>query len=151
MDYHIQYRHTFCLVSFSFKCRLKHNYIKRVCYKLQSIFLSLTLIKEPTQEPGNLRLLIQQETSLTFQWDPIACGSRGGDNMIYEFSINTSPPRSGTVSSTIQTISNLDPCTTYEFKVKAVNSAGDGPEISIIAATKDTGVCVCVCVCFISK
>ena len=115
---------------------------KRVfAFQFQVLIVNIFIIcdKAPSQEPGNIRVSIQQETSLTFQWDPIECGSRGADRILYEYSINTSPSRSGTISGTLHTEQNLDPCSTFEFRVKAVNVAGDGPETSITTSTKEKG------------
>ncbi|XP_072048542.1 receptor-type tyrosine-protein phosphatase F-like [Amphiura filiformis] len=78
----------------------------------------------------------QGTTTLTFAWDEVECGSRGGIHT-YKYSINTAPPTTGTTTSTSQVIDNLLPCTTYEFQVKASTSAGDGPQTNITASTQD--------------
>ena len=69
----------------------------------------------------------------------MACGSRGGDHT-FKYSIDTTPPTTGTTkTTTVEFNEILIPCTTYEFKVQASTSAGDGPEASIRASTNDRG------------
>ncbi|XP_072048335.1 uncharacterized protein [Amphiura filiformis] len=90
----------------------------------------------PVTVPGNIRVTLHGTTTLSFAWDEVECGSRGGIHT-YKYSINTTPPTNGTTTSTSQVIDNLFPCTTYEFKVKASTSAGDGPQTNITASTQD--------------
>ncbi|XP_072048531.1 uncharacterized protein [Amphiura filiformis] len=90
----------------------------------------------PVEVPGNIRVTFHGTTTLTFAWDEVECGSRGGIHT-YKYSINTTPPTSGTTTSTSKMIDNLLPCTTYEFQVTASTSEGDGPHTNITASTKD--------------
>ncbi|XP_072048343.1 receptor-type tyrosine-protein phosphatase S-like [Amphiura filiformis] len=87
-----------------------------------------TLETAPSKEPVNLIIKDHQNDALTFDWDIIECGSRGG-SLEYYYEINTTPPKDGITSQTQQEISNLTPCTSYEFKVEAFTSARNGPEI----------------------
>ena len=91
---------------------------------------------EPSAAPGNVRITSSTTTFLEFAWDEIPCGFRGGA-ISYEYTLDTTPPRSDTTTDTAVTLSGLDPCTSYLFKVNASNSAGDGSEGSTRAPTDD--------------
>ncbi len=93
----------------------------------------------PSEAPGNIQETLQGTKNLRFVWDEVTCGSRGGKHT-YKYSIDTTPPTTGTTETTSVEIDNLLPCTTYEFKVQASTSAGDGPEGSIKASTRNIGM-----------
>ncbi|XP_022089248.1 receptor-type tyrosine-protein phosphatase F-like isoform X2 [Acanthaster planci] len=69
--------------------------------------------------------------SITFNWEPIPCGSRGGDitGYIYEVqdSTGTMVVDSQSVSVEMAVVVGLTPCTIYSFKVQAETSKGPGP------------------------
>ena len=91
------------------------------------------LLLEPSAVPANLTF-IATTTSLTFTWDEVPCGNRGGPNT-YKYTLDTSSPVE--TAATSVTISDLIPCSSYQFSVLASTSAGDGPVTNIAAATDD--------------
>ena len=91
----------------------------------------------PRVAPINVSLIRKTRNSLTFGWDEIPCDSRGGENIVYKYSIGTSPPQNGTTSFTNITLNNLTSCTTYEFTVQAKNEEGTGPPVEVVGSTAD--------------
>ena len=55
---------------------------------------------------------------------------------MYQYIINTTPPRAGILANVSITIQNLTKCTDYKFLVNAFNSVGDGPKTNMTAATQ---------------
>ena len=94
----------------------------------------MSLPLAPTAIPANIRTTSTAKTTITFEWDEIPCGSRGGA-ISYKYTLDTTPPRSDTTTDTAITLTGLDRCTSYLFKVKASNSAGGGGEGSTTAST----------------
>ena len=91
----------------------------------------------PTVAPMNVSRIRKTRNSLMFGWDEIPCDSTGGENIVYEYSIGTSPPQNGTTSFTNITLNNLTSCTTYEFTVRARNEEGTGPPVEVVGSTAD--------------
>ena len=73
-------------------------------------------------------------TKITFGWNEIPCGSRGG-YITYKYTLDSRPPT--TTPNTAVTLTGLNPCTSYLFKVRAINDAGDGGEGSVMGSTND--------------
>ena len=91
----------------------------------------------PTVPPKNVSLILNTTDSLMFAWDEIPCDSTGGENIVYEYFIGSSPPQSGTTSFTNITLYNLTSCSTYEFTVQARNEEGTGPQAVFFGSTAD--------------
>ena len=75
-------------------------------------------------------------TSLRYAWAEIPCGSRGGP-IVYKYTLDTTTPTTGTTTNAAITLTGLDPCTSYLFKVRATNDAGEGDEGSATGSTND--------------
>ena len=73
-------------------------------------------------------------TSITFTWDEIPCGSRGG-SITYEYVFDSNI---GTSTSTSETYNQLTPCSSFQFKVRASNEVESGIYSSeVTGKTKD--------------
>ena len=92
----------------------------------------------PTARPGDVRVATSTKTSLNFTWNALQCGTRGGI-IKYYYTLETTPPIIDITSSTSVLFQDLDSCTTHPFKVRAVNSIGVGPEVSISGTTLNDG------------
>ena len=90
----------------------------------------------PTAAPANVRITSTTTTTLTYAWDHIPCGSRGG-SISYKYTLDSIPPEAGTTTATTTTLTGLGPCTSYLFKVRATNDAGDGSEGSASGSTNN--------------
>ncbi|XP_071799454.1 receptor-type tyrosine-protein phosphatase T-like isoform X2 [Asterias amurensis] len=103
---------------------------------------STTAGKVPSAPPGNVTHLNLTETGVSFQWDEVLCGSRGGAIAEYSYELMTSSGngnRSETTAERSLSFSDLLPCTEYKFKVAAKTSLGTGiysQEIVFITSTK---------------
>ena len=99
-----------------------HTQSQLISYK----YFFVTFI-EPTAVPDNVHITASTTTSLDYAWDEIPCWSRGG-TISYKYSLDSSPPKTGTTINTHKSVSGLIACGTYEFKVQATNSAGDSDD-----------------------
>ena len=73
-------------------------------------------------------------TSITFTWDEIPCGSRGG-SITYEYVFDSN---TGTSTSTSVTFNQLTPCSSFQFKVRATNEVGSSfYSLDVIGKTKN--------------
>ena len=98
---------------------------------------SITFITDPTAAPSNVQSTATTSSSLTFTWDEIPCGSRGGD-ISYKYIFDSSAETSTTDKSV--TFNQLAACSSYDFKVRGSNTKGDGPWSSTVSAeTNDEG------------
>ncbi|XP_072041080.1 netrin receptor unc-40-like [Amphiura filiformis] len=91
----------------------------------------------PTVVPSNLQLHDRGLCSLTFAWDDLPCGSRGGTiNYIYELvnDINGDTVR-GQPTTNYIFINTLDCVVDYKFRVAAGSSKGPGPWTGYINAS----------------
>ena len=83
--------------------------------------------------PSNV-IFTSTTTSITFTWDEIPCGSRGG-SITYEYVFDSN---TGTSTSTSVTFNQLTPCSSFQFKVRATNEVGRGTYSSeVTGETKD--------------
>ncbi|XP_072048352.1 receptor-type tyrosine-protein phosphatase kappa-like [Amphiura filiformis] len=82
----------------------------------------------PTAAPENLGFSATSN-SITFTWDEIPCGNRGGSIIAYDYELNSV---SNTTTGRVKTFSPLPACSSYIFKVSGVNSIGNGPYTSEI-------------------
>ena len=92
------------------------------------------VIPAPSAAPTNLTYSATTD-SLTFTWDEIPCGSRGGDIVRYDY---ISDIDIGYVTTRSKTFSSLVACTSHVFNVTGVNGAGTGPYTDEIIGTTDT-------------
>ncbi len=99
------------------------------------MFLCLVLyIAAPSAAPINLQYSATTD-SLTFTWEEIPCGSRGGSITSYEYIFDST---SGSATLRSETFDQLTACTNYDFKVKGVNRINSGPPTSELSATTAT-------------
>ena len=91
----------------------------------------------PSVSPMNVSLIQNTTNTLTFSWDEIPCESRGGQYIVYEYYLESSPPQNGTTSFTNITLYNLTPCTAYRFTVQGRNEKGTGPKGVSFGLTMD--------------
>ena len=91
----------------------------------------------PTVAPMNISMIQSTTNSLTFAWDEIPCDSTGGEDIVYEYFLESSPPQNGTTAFTNITLYNLTSCTTYKFTVQARNEEGTGPQAVSFGSTAD--------------
>ncbi len=96
--------------------------------------VSCLIIPAPVAAPINLQYSATTD-SLTFTWDEIPCGSRGGSITSYDYTFDLTP---GSVTRRSEAFDQLTACTNYNFKVKGVNSASSGPYTSELSATTAT-------------
>ena len=97
------------------------------------VLLFKTICIAPAAAPSNVTFT-STTTSITFTWDEIPCGSRGG-SITYEYVFDSN---NGTSKSTSETFNQLRPCSSYRFKVRAKNEAGHGLYSSeVIGETQD--------------
>ena len=96
-------------------------------------------LSEPTVAPVISSTVIITPHELTFTWEPIPCGSRGGSNLRYSYNLKLDGvfqygwrSLDGNSASFI----NLVECTRYEFVVRGVNDVGDGPAMSKGVSTR---------------
>ncbi|GAB6022199.1 hypothetical protein CHUAL_006334 [Chamberlinius hualienensis] len=87
-------------------------------------------------------------TTLTFVWDEVPCNMSNGQ-VFYKYTLKKLAVNrrkrsldddgfiNGTTEDSNVTFTNLAPKTSYNFSVSAVNSAGEGPAISIDQATPE--------------
>ncbi|XP_033636492.1 receptor-type tyrosine-protein phosphatase T-like [Asterias rubens] len=103
---------------------------------------STTAGKIPSAPPGNVTHLNLTEIGVSFQWDEVPCGSRGGAIAEYSYELMTSSGngnRSETTTERSLSFNDLLPCTEYKFKVAAKTRLGTGiysQEIVFITSTK---------------
>ena len=78
-------------------------------------------------------------TSLTFTWSAVSCEDAHGSVDSYTYNL-TAPVVTGDTGFTSKSVSNLIPCTNYNFQVAAVRDETVGPfSPKIVATTKQTG------------
>ena len=70
--------------------------------------------------------------TLSYTWDEIPCGQRGGEITKYHYQLEDemgSLVKNGSVSSPTTTIAfdDLIPCSNYTFRVSATTASGEGP------------------------
>ena len=73
-------------------------------------------------------------------WNPIDCSNQNGPNFGYEVDLQRmdgANTPSGTVTGTMFSVSGLQPFTNYTFRVRAVNSAGNGDYTPLRAIQTD--------------
>ena len=100
-----------------------------VCCLMMTSLLSIAYSKVPTAVPENVHIASRTTTTLTYAWNEITCGFRGG-SIAYKYTLDTSPAQSGDTTDTGITLSELTACRVYEFKVQASNSAGESANVS---------------------
>ena len=90
----------------------------------------------PVAAPANVQYSATSY-SLTFSWDEIACGSRGGSITRYDYMFDSKP---GYVheSTRSKEFSSFAACTSHTFNVTGVNSGGTGPYSDVITGTTAT-------------
>ncbi len=91
----------------------------------------------PISAPQNLQTIATDETSITVQWDAVACIDRNSEITGYKLrytGYEEAIPQSGDVGGT-STITGLSPLTSYSIEVAAVSDSGIGPFASIIVRT----------------
>ena len=114
-----------------------------VCFAKRTILFikKMTFPTAPSAPPANIKHLNLTETEVSFQWDEVPCGSRGGVIAEYSYELTTSSGISRTATTTARYLSfnDLLPCTDYKFKVAATTSIDVGTyteEIEFTTLTK---------------
>ena len=95
----------------------------------------------PSAPPENVISTSQTDTSLSFKWLRVPCGQRGGSNSFdYELTDEKGERiQSGSTPHLSVTLTRLEPCTQYSFKVRAYNEAGFGVFSPLSNCTTDGG------------
>ncbi len=93
----------------------------------------------PISAPQNLQSIATDETSITVQWDAVACIDRNSEIRGYKLrcigcSYEETIPGSGGEGG-VNTITGLSPLTTYSIEVAAVSDSGIGPFAGITVQT----------------
>ena len=104
--------------------------------------LSVQTLPDPPSQPTNFIVTNIAQTSVGLQWQAPGTGDQTG----YEIQYTTDPTFSGTVPSqnignaaaTTATVSNLQPYTTYYFRLRAVNAGGGSTPAETNAQTLPT-------------
>ncbi len=105
-----------------------------------SVYMCLLPIHAaPISAPQNLQSIATDETSITVQWDAVACIDRNSEITGYMLrctacSHEQAIPGSGDDGGT-STITGLSPQTTYSIEVAAVSDSGIGPFAGITVQT----------------
>ncbi len=102
-----------------------------------NLFIIPCFISAPSGSPRDITQTASSETNHTISWGEVPCGNRGGNITQYRYSQNSD--MFGQTSDRSATISDLMPCSSYTFKVSAMNSAGRGPHGELIVHTLDAG------------
>nr|4U3H_A Chain A, FN3con [synthetic construct] len=84
--------------------------------------------------PGNLRVTDVTSTSVTLSWEPPP-GPITGYRVEYREAGGEWKEVTVPGSETSYTVTGLKPGTEYEFRVRAVNGAGEGPPSSVSVTT----------------
>ena len=102
----------------------------------------MPLFSVPSAAPANVQVDTATDTSLTFTWDEVPCGSRGGEITRYRYSFAESGESfdAGNTFDTSDadrsiTRTGLTCNTEYIFRVAAINGDGVGPYSSTVTAT----------------
>ena len=115
---------------------------KLICTLTRFPILFLTA---PLERPKNVRLVSADSSTLTFEWDEVPCGSRGG-LLHYEtelqITISGFIVSSQQTSSTTATISGLGAGIFYHFQVAAVTSAGRQNSDFVVSQTTGGGLII---------
>ena len=106
----------------------------------------MTFPPAPSAAPTSVSVSEVTSSSITVQWEAVACVGRNGDITGYSVRYgvqgngNTQTKNISGASVTETTISGLIPYTTYSIAVAAVNSAGTGRYSRVrITNTADPG------------
>ncbi|RUS74585.1 hypothetical protein EGW08_017666 [Elysia chlorotica] len=96
----------------------------------------------PPVEAPRIRVIEINSTEISLEWDPLSKEESNGELQGYVISYGTSKDslKHLTVNGSTQTeavITDLEPYTLYMIKIKAVNSAGSGPEFALDLQTKE--------------
>ncbi|XP_072019232.1 phosphatidylinositol phosphatase PTPRQ-like [Amphiura filiformis] len=91
--------------------------------------------RAPSAPPRGLTQTASTETSVTVSWDEVPCGNRGGNITQYRYDLN-SAIFDNTPDRTAE-ITDLEPCTSYNFRVFPVNSGGRGMPGELTVQTLD--------------
>ena len=83
------------------------------------------------------------DDSMSFRWDEVPCGSRGGVIVQYTYQLssarNTGDARNASANEmSVRIDDDILPCTNYTFEVAAVTVKGPGP-YSNLSVTTSTG------------
>ena len=103
--------------------------------------IPFSIFKAPTDPPSNLRNTGIAPSSMSFSWDDVPCGSRGGEITGYVYDLSSASNGdlvlSGTTSAANRFVmlSGLGQQMPYDFRVAAVTSVGTGPYVSMAAST----------------
>ncbi|XP_037537948.1 receptor-type tyrosine-protein phosphatase F-like [Nematolebias whitei] len=84
----------------------------------------------PSSYPQNLSVIGLTSTSTQLSWDPPPLAERNGKILKYVViyrDINSQHNNTNSTSETQMTVQDLQPDTTYDFRVQAFNSKGGGP------------------------
>ena len=86
----------------------------------------------PDVAPLDISGIVTDSRTLTYSWNEIPCGARGGEVLSYYYELEDdfgSIVRNDSVpsSASMVTLDNLEPCHGYSFRVTAVTSIGKGP------------------------
>ena len=95
----------------------------------------------PTAAPYDVFYSSRTNTSLIFEWLEVQCGQRNGPNN-YRYELvddNEVLIDTNTTSDLSVTISDLESCAEYSFKVQAFNDAGNGEFSPVVQWETDIG------------
>ena len=84
----------------------------------------------PIKSPANVYNTSKKDTSLTFSWDQIQCGYRGGDILRYKYQLTDGEDsliKEDEVEDMTVLLTGLEPCVEYSFVVAGITNAGTGP------------------------
>ena len=96
-------------------------------------------IAAPSQPPSQFNVTVESSTSITASWRLPPEGSRHGIIKGYKLFYKKKGSDSVTLTlnnmKTLETVTELDKYTKYEFQVLAFTSVGDGPNSSTVFKT----------------
>ena len=94
----------------------------------------------PSGPPSNINLIVVTSTSVTFSWSEPACGQRNGQIVLYSYMLINEAGAVITNDETKSTgvsFNNLEPFTSYSFKVSARTQSAFGPTSMAVNITAE--------------
>ncbi|XP_038056405.1 receptor-type tyrosine-protein phosphatase T-like [Patiria miniata] len=101
---------------------------------------SITSSKAPQAPPSNVEFFNSTDESVSFQWDEVSCGSRGGVVSLYMFNLSTAFDfmSGSSYEMSVRIDDAILPCTDYTLQVAALTTYGPGPYSNRTSVTTST-------------